>query len=116
MNKRLYVGNLDYATTDKELEELFATEGKVVYSKIINRADGKSRGFGFVEMETEEEAKKAMEKFDQSSFKDRTIVVNEAKSREKRSFQPGGGEQRNYRSRDKEDLNSKLKKLRKKFQ
>lgn len=116
MNKRLYVGNLDYSTTDKDLEDLFATEGKVVYSKIINRADGKSRGFGFVEMETEEEAKQALEKLDQSSFKDRTIVVNEAKSREKRSFQPGGGEHRSYRSQDKEDLNSKLKKLRKKFQ
>ncbi len=115
MNKRLYVGNLDYATTDQELEELFATEGKVVFSKVINRADGKSRGFGFVEMDTEEEAKKAMEKFDQSTFKDRTIVVNEAKSREKRSFQQDTRGKRGYRDKGKDDLNSKLRKLRKRF-
>ena len=50
MNKRMYVGNLDYNTTDKELEELFSQAGTVTYSKVIMRMDGKSRGFGFVEM------------------------------------------------------------------
>jgi len=116
VNKRLYVGNLDYSTTDQELGDLFATEGKVVYSKVINRADGKSRGFGFVEMDTEEEAKKKKKKLNQSTFKDRTIVVNEAKSREKRNFQGDSRGQRDYRSKDKDDLNSKLRKLRKRFQ
>jgi len=115
VNKRLYVGNLDYSTTDQELEELFSAEGKVVYSKVINRADGKSRGFGFVEMDTEEGAQKAIEKFNQSTFKDRTIVVNEAKEREKRTFSGDQRGKRDYRDRGKDDLNSKLRKLRKRF-
>ncbi len=125
MNKRLYVGNLDYATADKDLEELFASEGTVVYAKVITGPDGRSRGFGFVEMETEEEAQKAMEKFNKYSFKDRTLVVNEARVIEKRSFggddrrpqgdRPQGDRPQSDRFRGKEDLNFKLKKLRKKF-
>ena len=121
MNKRLYVGNLDYSTAGKDLEELFASEGTVVYAKVITGPDGRSRGFGFVEMETEEQAQKAMEKFNKYSFKDRILVVNEARVIEKRSFggddrrpqgdRPQGGD----RFKGKEDLNFKLKKLRKKF-
>ena len=80
MNKRMYIGNLDYNTTDKDLEELFSPEGTVTYSKVIMRMDGKSRGFGFVEMETEEQTKAAIEKLNQSDFKGRTIVVNEART------------------------------------
>jgi RNA recognition motif-containing protein len=114
VNKRLYVGNLEYSTTDKELEELFSSEGNVVYSKIITRADGKSRGFGFVEMETEEEAKNAMEKFNQSSFKERTLVVNEARQNENRRFSNRDYKQ-NYNRDSQQDLNSKLKKLKRKF-
>ncbi len=86
MNKRMYVGNLDYDTTDKELEELFSQEGTVTYSKVIMRMDGKSRGFGFVEMETEEQAKAAIEKLNQSDFKGRTIVVNEARNQTRGNF------------------------------
>jgi RNA recognition motif-containing protein len=129
VNKRLYVGNLDYATEGKDLEELFASEGTVVYAKVITGPDGRSRGFGFVEMETEEQAQKANEKFNKYSFKDRTLVVNEARVIEKRSF--GGGDDRRPgfgrddrrpqgdrpqgdRFKGKEDLNFKLKKLRKK--
>lgn len=125
MNKRLYVGNLDYSTAGKDLEELFASEGTVVYAKVITGPDGRSRGFGFVEMETEEQAQKAMEKFNKFSFKDRTLVVNEARVIEKRSFggddrRPSfGGDDRRPQGGDrfkgKEDLNFKLKKLRKKF-
>ena len=134
MNKRLYVGNLDYATEGKDLEELFASEGTVVYAKVITGPDGRSRGFGFVEMETEEEAQKATEKFNKYSFKDRTLVVNEARVIEKRSFggddrrpsfggddrrpqgdRPQGDRPQGDRFRGKEDLNFKLKKLRKKF-
>ena len=123
MNKRLYVGNLDYATEGKDLEELFASEGTVVYAKVITGPDGRSRGFGFVEMETEEQAQKANEKFNKYSFKDRTLVVNEARVIEKRSFggddrRPsfGGDDRRPQgdRFKGKEDLNFKLKKLRKK--
>ena len=120
MNKRLYVGNLDYATEGKDLEELFASEGTVVYAKVITGPDGRSRGFGFVEMETEEEARKAMEKFNKYSFKDRTLVVNEARVIEKRSFggddrRPQGDRPQGDRFKGKEDLNFKLRKLRKKF-
>jgi len=82
----MYVGNLDYGTTDKELEELFSQEGTVTYSKVIMRMDGKSRGFGFVEMETEEQAKAAIEKLNQSDFKGRTIVVNEARTQTRGNF------------------------------
>ncbi len=114
MNKRLYVGNLNYSTTDKELEELFSSEGNVIYSKVITRADGKSRGFGFVEMETEEEAKNAMEKFNQTTFKERTLVVNEARQNENRNYS-GGSSKQNYNKDSQEDLNSKLRKLKRKF-
>lgn len=86
MNKRMYVGNLDYSTTDKDLEELFAKEGTVTYSKVIMRMDGKSRGFGFVEMETEEQTKAAIEKLNQSDLKGRTIVVNEARTQTRGNF------------------------------
>ena len=128
MNKRLYVGNLDYSTAGKDLEDLFASEGTVVYAKVITGPDGRSRGFGFVEMETEEQAQKANEKFNKYSFKDRTLVVNEARVIEKRSFggddrrpsfggddrRPQGDRPQGDRFKGKEDLNFKLKKLRKK--
>ena len=111
----MYVGNLDYNTTDKDLEELFAQAGTVTYSKVISRMDGKSRGFGFVEMETEEQAKAAVEKLNQSDFKGRTIVVNEARTQNKGNFNSDSRE-RNYNSKregGKGDLNYKLRQLRK---
>lgn len=117
MNKRLYIGNIDYTTTDKELEELFSQEGNVVFAKVITRSDGKSRGFGFVEMSTEEEAQKAIEKFNRFSFKDRELIVNEARPQAKREFNSNPG-YRPRRDRDdsggsaKGDLNFKLRKLR----
>ena len=114
MNKRMYVGNLNYSTTDKELEELFSKEGTVTYSKVITRMDGKSRGFGFVEMENEEQAKAAIEKLDKSEFMGRTIVVNEARTQNKGNFKPREGGNRRDRSREggKGDLNYKLRQLR----
>jgi RNA recognition motif-containing protein len=116
VNKRLHVGNLEYSITDEILKELFSSEGNVTSAKVIRRLDGKSKGFGFVEMETEEEASKAVEKYDQTSFKDRTIFVNEAKPRVNRNigFEKRGG-RFNNRNRDRDDLNSKMRKLRKKF-
>ncbi len=121
MNKRMYVGNLDYNTTDKELEEFFSQAGTVTYSKVISRMDGKSRGFGFVEMETEEQAKAAIEKFNQSDFKGRTIVVNEARTQNRenfngqreRNYNNGGGGYRREGGSGKGDLNYKLRQLRK---
>ncbi|HEY4695768.1 MAG TPA: hypothetical protein VIH13_02650 [Candidatus Hydromicrobium sp.] len=114
MNKRLYVGNLEYSTTDKELEELFSSEGNVTYAKVIRSLDGKSKGFGFVEMGTEEEAAKALEKYNQGSFKERTILVNEARPQKNRSFD-GNRRSVNYRNTPKDDLNYKLRKIRRRF-
>ena len=116
----MYVGNLEYSTTEQELQALFEEYGPVVSAKVINGADGRPRGFGFVEMETEEAAKTAIEKLNQSTFKNRVIVVNEAKEMKNKSFPPRGGNNRNqggggYDRRPKDDLNSKLKELRKRF-
>jgi len=114
VNKRLHIGNLAYSITNEELGELFSSEGSVISAKVIRRLDGKSKGFGFVEMETEEEASKAIEKYNESSFKDRTIFVNEARPHIIRNFDENRrGYRRNMKSRD--DLNSKLRRLRKKF-
>ena len=114
MNKRLHVGNLEYSTTNEELQELFSGEGNVVSAKVIRRLDGKSKGFGFVEMETEDEASQAIEKYDQTDFKNRTIYVNEAKPQVTR-VDHDGRRNRNFGGRTRDDLNSKLRKLRKKF-
>lgn len=80
MNKKLYVGNLDYSVTKDQLAELFAQAGKVVDSVVISdKYSGRSKGFGFVEMETEDEAKKAIETFNGKDFQGRAMVVNEAR-------------------------------------
>lgn len=114
MNKRLHVGNLEYSTTDDDLEGLFSSEGNVVSARVIRRLDGKSKGFGYVEMETEDEASKAMEKYDQTEFKSRTIYVNEAKPMTGRTDFAGKG-RRGFRSGNRDDINSKLRRLRKRF-
>jgi len=86
MTNKLFVGSLDYSTTDSQLEEHFATIGKVLSAKVIvDRYTGQGKGFGFVEMETEEIAKEAMNKLNGSQFNGRTIVVNEAKPQEDRN-------------------------------
>ncbi|MBU3957149.1 RNA-binding protein [Patescibacteria group bacterium] len=84
MNK-LYVGNLNYDVTGDQLTELFSQAGKVVSAAVItDRYSGRSKGFGFVEMSTDEEAKKAIEMFNGKDFQERSIVVNEARPREPR--------------------------------
>jgi len=82
VNKRLYVGNLSYNVSDKELQELFAQVGTVLYAKVITRTDGKSKGFGFVEMSTEEEAKAAVEKYENFMLNNREMKVSEAKAQD----------------------------------
>jgi len=79
MNKKLFVGNLDFDVKDIELEELFKTCGKVLTADIVRFFDKKSKGFGFVEMGTVEEAKIAIKKLNGSEFRGRNIAVNEAK-------------------------------------
>ena len=79
MTNKLFIGSLDYATTDAQLEELFATIGKVVSAKVIvDRMTGQGKGFGFVEMETPEIAKFAMDKLNNSQLNGRSIAVKEA--------------------------------------
>ena len=81
----MYVGNLDYSVTDKDLKELFSKHGEV---KEVNIIEGK--GFGFVEMSTQTEAEKAKEGLDGTEFKGRTLKVDEARPRRSR-------QDRNYR-------------------
>jgi RNA recognition motif-containing protein len=85
----LYVGNLAYAVSNQDLEELFAQAGQVQSAAVImDKFSGQSKGFGFVEMSNAEEAAKAIAQFNDSELKGRNIKVNEAKPRES-SF--GGG-------------------------
>ncbi len=80
MNKKLYVGSLSYDTTEDSLKDLFSGAGSVESAAVIkDKISGRSKGFGFVEMSTEDEAKKAIEMFDGKELDGRTIVVNEAK-------------------------------------
>ncbi len=80
MKNKLYIGNLDYGITSDQLEELFAQAGQVVSASVVTDRDtGRSRGFGFVEMSTEEEAQKAIEMFNGKDFQGRALVVNEAR-------------------------------------
>lgn len=88
MNQKLYVGNLSYSTTDQELQELFAQHGTVQSANVVtDRYTGRSRGFGFVEMGSGEEAKQAIEALNGTDFQGRNLVVNEARPKEK-SFPP----------------------------
>lgn len=95
MAKRLFVGSLPYSATSAQLEELFAQAGKVASVNLItDRFSGQSKGFAFVEMETEEEAKAAISKFNNFELDGRKIVVNEAKPQEDRNRQNRGNYQR----------------------
>jgi cold-inducible RNA-binding protein len=91
VSKRLFVGNLAYSTMDHQLEALFAQHGKVVSANVVvDPASGQSRGFGFVEFETEPEAEAAAKALDGSTLDGRTIAVNEARPRAPRGG-PGEG-------------------------
>ena len=83
MAKKLFVGSLPYATTSEELEKLFSEAGKVESANVItDKMSGRSRGFGFVEMATDEEAAAAIEKLNGREVNGRNIVVSEARPRE----------------------------------
>jgi RNA recognition motif-containing protein len=92
MGNRIYVGNLSYNTTDEELRSAFATHGEVVSANImVDRMSGRSRGFGFVEMATEDEAKRAIDALHGTVLDNRTLTVNEAREREPMAPRGGGG-------------------------
>lgn len=92
MNKKLYVGGLSYSTTEEGLKEAFSQAGVVESASIIvDRMTNRSKGFGFVEMATEEEATKAIEMWNGKELEGRKITVNEARPQVKRDFNGGGG-------------------------
>lgn len=90
MQKKLFVGGLPYSTEVEEIRSLFSQAGEVVSANIIrDKYTNQSRGFGFVEMATEEQAADAIKRFNGMSLGGRNIVVNESRPQEKKSF--GGG-------------------------
>jgi RNA recognition motif-containing protein len=92
MSTKLYVGNLSFNTSASDLEKMFGESGTVQSTNIIEDRDtGRSRGFGFVEMSSSEEAKAAITALDGKEVDGRNLKVNEAKPQEKRSNGGGGG-------------------------
>ena len=100
MAKKLYVGGLPYATTEDELREAFAKAGAVASATILmDKMTGRSRGFGFVEMENDEDAQKAIDLWNGQDFGGRKLTVNEAKPMEPRaprSNDSGYGQRRSW--------------------
>ena len=94
MGRKLFVGNLNFDTTGDDLKELFSTAGLCESAQVMtDRATGRSRGFGFVEMSSDTEAQKAIEEFNGRSFQGRNLNVNEARERTPgppRGPRPGG--------------------------
>lgn len=91
MAKKLYVGGLPYSTTDDSLKEAFSQAGTVESAIIISdKMTGRSKGFGFVEMSSDEEAQKAIDMFNGKDFEGRNLTVNEARPMEERPRRTGG--------------------------
>jgi len=89
MSAKLFVGNLTFTATENDLQDHFAQAGVVVSVNIMqDRMTGRSRGFAFVEMASQEDAQKAIQMFHSKDFQGRALTVNEARPREER---PGGG-------------------------
>ena len=106
MAKKLFVGGLSYETTEETLKETFSQAGTVESADIIvDRVSGRAKGFGFVEMSSEEEAKKAIEMFNGKELDGKNITVNEARPKESRPRQDrsrggyGGGDRRGFGGR-----------------
>ncbi|MDA8388791.1 MAG: RNA-binding protein [Nitrospiraceae bacterium] len=93
-SKKIYVGNLPYSATEEDLREMFSEAGEVQSVKIINDESGRSKGFGFIEMATNEEAEKAIASFNGKMLKDRALNVSEARPQTAR---PGGDRPRQGR-------------------
>jgi len=91
MGKKLFVGNLNFKTTDDDLRTLFAQAGTIESATVMmDRATGRSRGFGFVEMSSGSEAQKAIEALNGTQLDGRTLTVNEAKPMARRDNRGGG--------------------------
>ncbi len=97
MGKKLYVGNLPYNVSSSDLEHMFSSHGTVQSAEVISdRVTGRSKGFGFVEMGTDEEAQAAISALNGSDQGGRPLTVNEAKPRENRAGGGGGGGRGGY--------------------
>jgi RNA recognition motif-containing protein len=97
MSMKLYVGNLNFKTSGEDLQELFGQVGTVESASVVmDRDTGRSRGFGFVEMASNEEGQKAIEQFNGKEFNGRNLSVNEARPREDRGGGGGGGGRGGY--------------------
>lgn len=97
MSSKIYVGGLPYATTDAQLQDLFSTHGQVESARVItDKFTGRSRGFGFVEMVSSDDAQKAIQALNGTDFEGRNLTVNEARPQERRAggFGDRGGERR----------------------
>lgn len=98
MNKKLYVGGISFQASDADLQDLFATVAQPVSAKIItDRETGRSRGFGFVEMSSEEDAQKAIDQLNGTEQWGRTINVSIAQEKPKGNF--GGGQRQSFQKR-----------------
>jgi cold-inducible RNA-binding protein len=92
MGKKLYVGNLAYSVRDSDLEEMFAAHGTVQSAQVImDRDSGRSKGFGFVEMDNEQEARAAISALNGKELDGRTLTVNEARPKEEGGGRGKGG-------------------------
>ena len=96
MNKKIYVGGLAYTVTDEQLQELFAAHGTVESAKVVmDKYTDSSRGFGFVEMSTQQEAEQAIAALNGTEHEGRVLTVNVARPRTERPRGGGGGGGRN---------------------
>jgi cold-inducible RNA-binding protein len=101
---RLYVGSLSYQTTEQDLADLFGQFGQVVSATVITDRDtGRSKGFGFVEMTNDEEARRAIDQLNGSMLGNRSIIVNEARERREQGYGGGGRSQGGGRGRGPRD-------------
>lgn len=92
MGAKLYVGNLPYSVTEERLQQHFAQHGSVVSARIItDKFTGRSKGFGFVEMSSDQEAERATAALNGTDFEGRNIVVSEARPQQARAPRPSGG-------------------------
>jgi len=97
MGKKLYVGNLTYEVSDAALEQMFAPHGTVRSAQVImDRDSGRSKGFGFVEMDTDQEAQAAIQALNGQEVDGRRLTVNEARPREERGGRGGSGGRGGY--------------------
>ncbi len=97
MAKKLYVGNLSYSTHEEDVREAFAKVGEVLSATlIVDQSNGMSKGFGFVEMASDEDADKAISALNGTTLMDRTITVNEARPKTARSGSGGRGGRGGY--------------------